>query len=177
MSASSRTLNLLISSDPVHGISYSSRRSSRVSACHWAKWSLMAIRSSLPRTARGMNSRSVASIIGRRVQNGMHELDRRLVFPTRIRTQRCSSCNTANNNVRVKLSPPDTESRSWGTTKIRVILRDKCCLLAVQVFIKASRADEIVKGGSRDPHNFSNRCLRHLLIQKRLDLQFFTIEL
>jgi hypothetical protein len=64
-----------------------------------------------------------------------------------------------------------------GTTKIRVILRDKCCLLAVQVFIKASRADEIVKGGSRDPHNFSNRCLRHLLIQKRLDLQFFTIEL
>jgi hypothetical protein len=45
-------------------------------------------------------------------------------------------------------------------------------LLAVQVFIKASRADEILKGGSRDPHNFGNRCLRHLLIQKRLDLHF-----
>jgi hypothetical protein len=49
-----------------------------------------------------------------------------------------------------------------GTTKICVILRDKCCLLGLNL-AKA----EIVKGGSKDPHNFGNRCLRHLLIVGR----------
>jgi hypothetical protein len=64
-----------------------------------------------------------------------------------------------------------------GTTKICVILRDKCCLLAVQVFIKASRADEMVEGGPGDAHDLGDGSLGDLLLQEHPDFLLLAVKL